>query len=142
MSDFLTMEQFLAMDTTDTEKSEWEWKRIGVKIPIRSVLPDVYYRARKAAMKISVTGKKAKAERKVEFDELRLKAEIIIAGIDTDRTDFRLDSPQLLSRYGKVAAVDVVPCVFRPSEIDSLYEAIAEISDFDDEDSEVDEVKN
>ncbi len=142
MSEFLTMEEFLGMNTQADEKGEWEWKRNGVKLPIRSVPSDVYYKARKAAMKVSVIGKKSKAERKVEFDDLRFKSEIIIAGIDTDRTNFRIDSPQVLAKFGKIAAVDVVPCIFRPNEIDSLYEAIAAISDFADDEEAEEEVKN
>jgi hypothetical protein len=142
MSEFLTMEEFLGMNTQADEKGEWEWKRNGVKLPIRSVSGDVYYKARKAALKISVTGKKSKAERKVEFDDLRFKSEIIIAGIDTDRTNFRIDSPQVLAKFGKIAAVDVVPCIFRPNEIDSLYEDIAAISDFADDEEAEEEVKN
>lgn len=86
-------------------------------------------------------GQKGKAERKVEFDDLRQKAEIIIAYIDTERTDFRIDSPQVLAKFGKIAAVDVIPCIFRPSEIDSLYEAIARISDFADDEEAEEEVK-
>ncbi|CAJ1001031.1 phage tail assembly chaperone [Brevibacillus aydinogluensis] len=142
MSEFLTMEEFLGMNTQVDEKGEWEWKRNDVKLPIRSVPGDVYYKARKAALKISVTGKKSKAERKVEFDDLRFKSEIIIAGIDTDRTNFHIDSQQVLAKFGKIAAVDVVPCIFRPNEIDSLYEAIAAISDFADDEEAEEEVKN
>jgi hypothetical protein len=142
MSEFLTMEEFLGMNTQADEKGEWEWKRNGVKLPIRSVPGDVYYKARKAALKVSVTGKKSKAERKVEFDDLRFKSEIIIAGIDTDRTNFRIDSQQVLAKFGKIAAIDVVPCIFRPNEIDSLYEAIAAISDFADDEETEEEVKN
>jgi len=142
MSEFLTMEEFLGMNTQADEKGEWEWKRNGTKLPIRSVPGDVYYKARKAALKISVTGKKSKAERKVEFDDLRFKSEIIIAGIDTDRTNFHIDSQQVLAKFGKIAAVDVVPCIFRPNEIDSLYEAIAAISDFADDEEAEEEVKN
>ncbi|NRQ56037.1 hypothetical protein [Brevibacillus sp. HD1.4A] len=143
MSDFLTMEEFLGMNTQVDAKGEWEWKRKGVKLPIRAVPGDVYYKARKAALKVSVTGKKSKAERKVEFDDLRFKAEIIIAGIDTDRTNFRIDSPQVLAKYGKLAAYEVVPCIFpSPKELDDLYDAIAEISDFADDEEEEEEVKN
>ncbi|MDH6351929.1 hypothetical protein [Brevibacillus sp. 1238] len=142
MSEFLTMEEFLGMNTQAAEKGEWEWKRKKVKLPVRTVSGDVYYKARKSAIKVSVTGKKSKAERKVDFDDLRYKAEIIIAGIDTDRTDFRIDSQQVLAKYGKVAAVDAVPCIFRPNEIDSLYEAIAQISDFAEDEEAEEEVKN
>lgn len=142
MSQFLTMEAFLSMDVNEQVKSEWEWKRKGSKLPIRSVSGEVYFRARKAALKVSVTGKKSKAERKVEFDDLRQKAEIIIAGIDTDRTDFKIDSPQVLAKFNKIAAVDVVPCIFSPNEIDSLFEAISEISDFVDDEEGEEEVKN
>ncbi|WP_339167091.1 hypothetical protein NSQ24_01460 [Brevibacillus sp. FSL L8-0520] len=142
MSEFLTMEEFLGMNTQAAEKGEWEWKRNNVKLPIRSVPGDIYYKARKAALKVSVAGKKNKSERKVEFDDLRYKSDIIIAGIDTDRTNFRIDSPQVLAKFGKLAAVDVVPCIFRPNEIDSLYEAIAEISDFAEDEEAEEEVKN
>ncbi|CAM5798190.1 phage tail assembly chaperone [Brevibacillus borstelensis] len=142
MSEFLTMEEFLSMDTQEHVKDVWFWKRREVALPIRSVSGEVYFKARKAALKVSVLGKKGKAERKVEFDDLRQKAEIIIAGIDTERTDFRIDSPQVLAKFGKIAAVDVIPCIFRPSEIDSLYEAIARISDFADDEEAEEEVKN
>ncbi|WP_400162924.1 phage tail assembly chaperone [Brevibacillus sp. TJ4] len=142
MSQFLTMEDFLNMNANEQVKGEWEWKRKGAKLPIRSVTGEVYFKARKAAVKVSVTGKKGKAERKVEFDDLRQKAEIIIAGIDTDRTDFKIDSPQVLAKFGKIAAVDVVPCIFSPNEIESLYEAIAEISDFVEDEEAEEEVKN
>ncbi|MGG1662883.1 phage tail assembly chaperone [Brevibacillus sp. NRS-1366] len=142
MSEFLTMEEFLGMNTQAEEKGDWEWKRNKVKLPIRSVPGDVYYKSRKSAIKVSVTGKKSKAERKVDFDDLRYKAEIIIAGIDTDRTNFRIDSQQVLAKFDKVAAVDVVPCMFRPNEIDSLYDAIAAISDFAEDEEAEEEVKN
>ncbi|MBH0331077.1 hypothetical protein ABH14_14900 [Brevibacillus brevis] len=142
MSEFLTMEEFLTMNTQAEEKGEWDWKRNKVKLPIRSVPGDVYYRARKNAIKVSVTGKKSKAERKVDFDDLRYKAEIIVAGIDTERTNFRIDSQQVLAKFGKIAAIDVVPCIFRPNEIDSLFEAIAEISDFAEDEEAEEAVKN
>ncbi|MBG9943927.1 hypothetical protein ABE237_15865 [Brevibacillus formosus] len=142
MSQFLTMEDFLSMNTEEVVKDVWDWKKKGVKLPIRSVSGEVYFKARKAALKVSVSGKKSKAERKVEFDDLRLKAEIIIAGIDTDRTDFRIDSQQVLAKFGKIAAVDVVPCIFSPNEIDALHEAISKISDFTDDEEAEEEVKN
>lgn len=142
MSQFLTMEEFLGMNTEVDTKSEWKWERKDVIIPIRSVPGDIYFKARKAAMKMSVTGRKKSAERKVEFDELKLKSEIIIAAIDKERTNFHLDSAQVLAKYNKVAACDVVPCVFTPREINDLYEKIESISDFSTDEEEEEDVKN
>lgn len=143
MANVLTMEQFLNMDTALDERSNWQWTRMGVDLAIKSVPPKTQYAARKKAANISVIGgKKGKAaERKVDFDELQYKSDIIVAGLDGD-AGFRIDDPQVLAKYGKLAARDCVTEIFLPKEIDSLAEAILAISDVtDDEDAETD-VKN
>lgn len=142
MSKFITMEMFLESDTNLVETGEWEWLRKGALLPIRSVDPSVNYAARKSAAKIAVRGKGKNAERSVDFDDLLYKSKIIVAAIDTDRTTFRFDSPEMLQRFNKVAAHEVVPCVLWPNEIDALFEEISKISHFTDDAEAEQDVKN